>query len=143
MLKKLLLFLLRNIGLVGKGLKASVQAIIIQFIVLMLLKIITKTLKKKGIDLDTLQDRIVAEVMRNLEKENLEKSWKKVKNKGTVIKESLIATIKRHINISKKDEEELRDVVKDRTEEINDLLNNDELNKNIPKGGKDSDEERI
>ncbi len=123
MLKKILLFLLRNIGLVGKGLKGSVQAIVIQFIVQLLLQIITKYLKKnKGIDLDTLQTRIVDEVMKNLERENLQKSWATVKNKGTVIRDSLIATIKKHVKISNQEVTEINELTKTQTKELDELL---------------------
>ncbi len=122
MFKKVFMFLLRNIGLVGKGVKVSVQAILIQFIVQLLLQIITKYLKKKGIDLDTLQDKIVAEVMKNLERENLEKSWATVKNKGTVIKESLIATIKKYVRISNQEVAEINELTKAQTDELDELL---------------------
>ncbi|MBP7848421.1 hypothetical protein KA013_04390 [Patescibacteria group bacterium] len=135
MLKKIVLFLLRNIGLVGKGVKVSVQAILIQFIVQLLLQIITKYLKKKGIDLDTLQDKIVAEVMKNLERENLEKSWATVKNKGTVIKESLIATIKKYVRISNQEVAEINELTKAQTDELDELLRKADTQNNSDETG--------
>ncbi len=138
MLKKIALFLLRNIGLVGKGVKVSVQAILIQFIVQLLLQIITKYLKKKGIDLDTLQDKIVAEVMKNLERENLEKSWATVKNKGTVIKESLIATIKKYVKISNQEVTEIDALTKAQTDELDELLRKADTQNDSDETGKQS-----
>ncbi len=101
-----------------------VQGIILSFLFNLLWKHAAKVLKKKGIDIDAIQNRIEAEILSLFKEEKLMRAYVTSVDLGTRMKNAIIAAIKKRKNIPGDVEKDLDNEMTSKSKAIDELLRN-------------------